>query len=110
MIAAPQKTVEPEDGDRLNAAGVGSANLCDISGELARWRIAFSAQGADPEDFRFCCCIGQALGKDPHDARVLLRIAVASHDVVIQHRFKLPSLLFRHLSEMPAAVQTLFFA
>jgi hypothetical protein len=39
-----------------------------------------------------------------------LRTAVTADDVVIQDRFKLPSLLFRHLSEMLAAIQALLFA
>ena len=54
--------------------------------------------------------IGHAFGENAHHARVLLGIAIAAHDVIVQHGFDIPTLLFRHLREMRAAIQSLLFA
>src|SRR5205807_1827371 len=61
MIAAAQKTIESKDRHWLHATGVGPANLDDIAGQLARWRIAFAADGANPADLRITCGIREAL-------------------------------------------------
>ena len=51
-----------------------------------------------------------AFGEHAHHAGILLRTAIAADDVVVQNGFDIPALLFRHLGEMRAAVQSLLFA
>ena len=41
---------------------------------------------------------------------ILLRTAIAADDVIVQSGFDVPTLVFRHLGEMSAAVQSLLFA
>src|SRR5581483_6454202 len=56
------------------------------------------------------CGRRNAFGENAHHARVLLCIAVAADDVVVENGFDVPSLLLRHLGKVLAAVQALFFS
>src|SRR4029077_3598411 len=42
--------------------------------------------------------------------RGIARSTVAAYDVIVEHALKLPALLFGHLGEVGAAVESLFFA
>jgi len=110
VVAAAQEAVEAEDEKRLYSGIVRAPDVGDKAGKLARCRVALSAEHANTPDFSLACHRWQAFGKHAYHARILLRTAVASHDVIVQNRFELPRLLLGHLGEVLAAVQTLLFS
>src|SRR6266700_5048100 len=109
MIAAPQVAIQPEHQPRLHAGIVDSSTLYDVPRHLPRREIAFPAQTADASDVLLSRRRRNSFGEDSHHRMILFGALVAADDVVIEHRFQFPTLIFRHLCEMMAAVQPLLF-
>src|ERR1700694_4843635 len=109
MIAAAEKAIQPEHQPRLHARVIPAANIGDVPRQLPRSRIAFSAQTANALDVLLSRRRRDSLGKDAHHGMILFRALVPPDNVVFKDRFQIPTLLFRHLREMSAAVQALFF-
>src|SRR5207247_1364834 len=110
VIAAPKIAVEAEHQHRLEAYFIGTCDFGDVAGDLAGGGIAVTAEIANELQLGVGGGNGHAFGKDAHHAWILLRIAVATYDVVVEHCFNVPPFRLRHLCEMMAAVQALLFA
>src|SRR5947209_56463 len=109
VVAPTQKAVQAEDEQWLYSGIVRTPHVGDVAGEFARSRVALSAEHANSLDFSLARRRWQTFGKHAHHTRILLRTAVASHNVIVQNRFEFPRLLLGHLGEVFAAVQTLLF-
>ena len=111
VVAAAQITVQPEyqHGFHAHYILIGAAHIGDIARHLPRWRIVLAAQPADPADLLLRGRGGKSLGKDAHNRAILLRALVSADNVIVQYGFDIPGLLFCHLREVLAAVQSLLF-
>src|SRR5467141_3952888 len=110
VVAAAQKAVQTEDEQWLHSGIVRTPHVGDVAGEFARSRVALSAEHANSLDFSLARRRWQTFGKHAHHTRILLRTAVASHNVIVQNRFEFPRLLLGHLGEVLTAIQTLLFS
>src|SRR5262249_39928111 len=114
VIAAAQVAVATKDqlGGKL-AKIIGFTDGIDVSGQQAGGGIILSAHGGYAAKVGLGGGRGNALREHPHPVAVLQRIArgtIAADDIVIQHSLQLPALLFGHLGEVRAAVESLFFS
>ena len=114
MVAAAKIAVTPEDQLRVECSRkIGLRGFSYIAGELAGCGVILATKALQQPEVRICGSVGDTFGEDTHLILVLQRVAwrgVSAHDVVIQHSFDVPALLFRHFGEVTAAVQALLFA
>ena len=109
VVAAAQKSIQPEHQHRLDASVIRAANIGDVPRQLPRCGVTFPAQAANSPDVLLGGRGGHPLREHSHHGTILLRALVAAHNVVVEDGCQIPSLIFRHLREMFAAVQPLLF-
>src|SRR5215472_18297233 len=111
VVAPAQVAIAAEDQlwSELSKV-IGRAHLLYITGKLARSRVILAAGRADAAQVGLAGSGGKPLGEYAHYVAILrsvARRAIAAHDVIVQHAFKLPTLLFCHLGKVSAAVEPL---
>ena len=110
VIAPAQVAIQAKDQHWLDAGIIGAADLGDVAGELPGCGIVLAPKVTDLAHFGVGGGNRHTFGKHAHHAGVLLRAAVAAHDVVVERCFDVPSRGLGHLREVAAAVQALLLA
>src|ERR1700746_243576 len=109
MISSAQIAVQPEHQQRLHTDVVTATHFGDVARELPGNGITLAAEIADEAQIGFRSGNRHALGENSHHIHILLRVTVATYDVVVEHGFDVPSLGLGHLCEVAAAIQSLLF-
>src|SRR5262249_49489809 len=110
MVSTAKVAIAAEFEERGDFQLICSRGLCNISRQLARWRVVLAAKGADHPQLRLGCVVGNAFGEDPNYLGILAGALIAAHDIVVQDGFDVPALRLGELGEMLAAKETLLFS
>src|SRR5882672_5705873 len=109
MIATAQIAVQTEYQQRFYASVVDAGGVRYVAGKLSGGRIVLSAQIAYGAKLGIARAGRHPLRKNANHAWILLRAAVSTHNVIVQHSFNVPFLGLCHLGKMMAAIQALLF-